>query len=141
MGSVIKSIQASEFWASTAIFLTWDDYGGWYDHVAPLQVDKYGYGFRVPLILISPYAKKGHVDHTAADHTSLLKFIETNFQLAPLAQRDAGADGLKSAFTFSSSPGDYSFGWRHFYRIGVSPLIGRLVVSRPRHDFHRHPCP
>ncbi|HLQ21130.1 MAG TPA: alkaline phosphatase family protein [Nitrososphaerales archaeon] len=116
VGSVIKAIQASEFWASTAIFLTWDDYGGWYDHVAPPQVDKYGYGFRVPLILISSYAKRGYIDHVAADHTSLLKLIETTFGLAPLSQRDAAADGLTSAFTFSSSPGDYSFRLRHFLR-------------------------
>ncbi|TLY04255.1 MAG: hypothetical protein E6K95_02745 [Thaumarchaeota archaeon] len=67
------------------------------------------------LILNSPYAKRGYIDHTAADHTSLLKFIETTFGLTPLSQRDAAADGLTSAFTFSSSSGDHSFSWRHFF--------------------------
>jgi phospholipase C len=112
--SVIKAIQASEFWASTAIFLTWDDYGGWYDHVRPPQVDKYGYGFRVPLLLISPYARRGYIDHTTADHTSLLKFIETSFQLAPLSQRDAASESLTGAFTFSSSPRDGYIHTRRF---------------------------
>ncbi len=98
--SVITGIQSSKFWPSTAILLTWDDYGGWYDHIVPPQVDKYGYGFRVPLILVSPYAKQGYIDHTAADHTSLLKFIETNFHLESLTDRDVHAYGLRGAFTF-----------------------------------------
>ncbi len=98
--SVITGIQSSKFWPSTAILLTWDDYGGWYDHVVPPQVDNYGYGFRVPLILVSPYAKQGHIDHSAADHTSLLRFIETTFRLGSLTDRDAHAYGLWGAFTF-----------------------------------------
>ena len=96
--SVVSAIQASQFWPSTAIFLTWDDYGGWYDHVPPRQVDNYGYGFRVPLILVSPYAKHGYIEHTETDHTSLLKFIETNFGLASIAQRDANAGTVSGAF-------------------------------------------
>jgi hypothetical protein len=104
--SLINSVMQSSYWDSTAIFLAWDDYGGWYDHVAPPQVDSYGYGFRVPCLIISPYAKEAFVDHTLADHTSILKFIETNFGLAPLAGRDARANDLMEAFNFSQRAQD-----------------------------------
>ena len=70
---------------------TYDDWGGWYDHVKPPQVDPYGYGFRVPALLVSPWARHGYVDHTQLDFTSMLKFIEENWGLAPLAARDAAA--------------------------------------------------
>jgi phospholipase C len=102
--STINTIMKSNYWNSTAIFLTWDDYGGWYDHVAPPQVDGYGYGFRVPMLIISPYTKQGFVDHTLADHTSTLSFIEARFGLNPLTSRDANADNLMEAFDFSQSP-------------------------------------
>ncbi len=102
--SIINSIMQSKFWNSTAIFLTWDDYGGWYDHVPPPQVDKYGYGFRVPCLIISPFARHGYIDHTQADHTSLLKFIETLFALKPLSTRDAQAANLYEAFDFNLLP-------------------------------------
>src|SRR5207249_9694384 len=101
--SIVNSIMKSDYWNSTAIFLVWDDWGGWYDHVPPPQVDKFGYGFRVPLLVISPYAKLGFIDHTLNDHTSILKFIETVFDLSPLTQRDASANNLTEAFDFSQS--------------------------------------
>lgn len=101
---IINSVMQSPYWNSTAIFLTWDDYGGWYDHVAPPQVDAYGYGFRVPCLIISPYAKQGFIDHTLADHTSILKFIEAVFGLPSLAQRDSKANNLMEAFDFMQSP-------------------------------------
>jgi phospholipase C len=94
----------SPYWNSTAILLTWDDYGGWYDHVPPPQVDAYGYGFRVPCLIISPYARQGFIDHTVADHTSMLKFIESVYGLPPLAQRESAASNLFEAFDFSQSP-------------------------------------
>ena len=99
--SLVNTIMMSGYWDSTAIFITWDDYGGWYDHVPPPQVDKFGYGFRAPLLVISPYAKKGFIDDTLADHTSILKFIETVFSLPPLAERDRLANNLMEAFDFS----------------------------------------
>ena len=102
--SLVNEIMQSDYWNSTAIFITWDDWGGWYDHVPPPQVDKFGYGFRAPLLIISPYAKQGFVDHTLSDHTSILKFIETLFSLSPLAERDAKANDLMEAFDFSQSP-------------------------------------
>jgi phospholipase C len=102
--SIINSVMESKFWNSTAIFLTWDEYGGWYDHVPPPQVDNYGYGFRVPCLIISPYARHGYIDHTQADHTSTLKFIETLFGLKPLSSRDAQAANLMEAFNFDLLP-------------------------------------
>jgi phospholipase C len=97
--SVITAIQESKYWPSTTIFLTWDDYGGWYDHVVPPQVDKYGLGFRVPLLMVSPFAKHGHIDHALSDHTCLLKFIERTFGVGPVTQRDAGASDLLGALS------------------------------------------
>jgi phospholipase C len=102
--SEINAVMNSQYWNSTAIFLTWDDWGGFYDHVPPPQVDQYGYGFRVPLIILSPYAKQGYVDNTQGDFTSILKFIETDFQLSPLSTRDAAANDLYGAFDFTQAP-------------------------------------
>jgi phospholipase C len=67
-------------------------------------VDPYGYGFRAPALLVSPYAKKGFIDHTTLDFTSVLKFIENNWSLKPLAQRDARANSIANAFNFAQAP-------------------------------------
>jgi phospholipase C len=77
--SVINAAMKSPDWNSTAIFLTWDDWGGFYDNVAPPNVDENGYGLRVPGIVISPYAKKGYVDHQILSSDAYLKFIEDDF--------------------------------------------------------------
>jgi phospholipase C len=100
---IISAIQASPYWDSTVILLTWDDYGGWYDHVAPPQVDKYGDGFRVPLLMISPFAKQGYIDSTLSDHTSIVKFIERIFDLPTMTQRDATSSDLMEALNSSYS--------------------------------------
>ena len=76
---VINSVMAGPDWSSTAIFLTWDDWGGFYDHVAPPQVDRNGYGFRVPGIVISPYARRGYVDHQTLSFDADVKFVEDVF--------------------------------------------------------------
>jgi len=102
--SEINAVMASKYWNSTAIFLTWDDWGGWYDHVPPPQVDAYGYGFRVPCIVISPYARQGVIDSTQGDFTSILKFIETIFSVPSLTSRDAQANNLMDAFDFGQTP-------------------------------------
>jgi phospholipase C len=102
--SEINAVMASPYWNSTAILLTWDDWGGWYDHVPPPRVDGYGYGFRVPGLVISPYAKRGFMDNTQSDLTSILKFIESNFHLQPLTTRDASANDLMEAFNFTQEP-------------------------------------
>ena len=76
---VINSIMRSKAWSSTAIFLCWDDWGGFYDHVKPPDVDSQGYGLRVPALVISPYAKRGYVDHQILSQDAYLKFIEDDF--------------------------------------------------------------
>jgi phospholipase C len=101
---VINAIMKSPMWSSTAIFLTWDDYGGFYDHVPPPQVDGFGFGIRVPLLVISPYAKQGVVDHRPGEFSSVLRFIEDNWGLGRLTDRDRDADNLSYDFDFSQEP-------------------------------------
>jgi len=98
---LIGLIMSSAVWSTTAIFLTWDESGGYYDHVAPPQVDSLGFGFRVPMIVISPYAKRGAIDHDVMDHTSILKFIGLNWGLTMLTSRESQANDLLSAFTLA----------------------------------------
>lgn len=99
--SVITALMAGPRWRSSATVLTWDENGGFYDHVPPPQVDTYGYGFRVPAIFISPFARKGAFDHELLDHTSLLKFIAYNWGLPYLTQREALSGNLTTAFNFT----------------------------------------
>jgi phospholipase C len=101
---VTTELMKSSAWSASALMWTYDGWGGWYDHVAPPKVDSRGYGFRVPALLVSPYAKRGVVDHTVLDYTSMLHFIETNWKLAPLSSRDKQSAGLASAFDFTAAP-------------------------------------
>ena len=101
----INAIMNSQYWSSTAIFLTWDDFGGLYDHVAPPQIDTLGLGPRVPLIVISPYAKAGYISHQVSEFSSFVKFAETNFNLPNLGQRDASSQisDLMDYFDFNQT--------------------------------------
>jgi phospholipase C len=101
VADIIKRIERSPMWPNTAIIVTYDENGGFWDHAAPPQGDRWGPGTRIPAIIISPFAKRGHVDHTQYDTTSILKFIETRFGLEPLGERDAKANGLMGAFDFN----------------------------------------
>src|SRR5205807_4161656 len=76
---VINAIMRSPNWSSTAIFLAWDDWGGFYDHVRPPVVDVNGYGLRVPALVISPYARQGMIDHQTLSFDGYVKFIEDDF--------------------------------------------------------------
>jgi phospholipase C len=102
--SEVNDIMKSQYWSSSMILVTWDDWGGWYDHVSPPQVDQYGYGFRVPGLIISPYAKTGYIDNTLLSFSSTLKFIETVFNLPSLGTRDVEANDILQAFNFSQAP-------------------------------------
>jgi phospholipase C len=101
---MLNALMRGPDWSSTAVFLTWDDFGGLYDHVPPQQIDGYGLGFRVPLIVISPYAKKGYIDHTQYEFSSMLRFAEDILGLAPLTKRDKGANTMFNAFDFTQKP-------------------------------------
>jgi len=103
--SLVNSIGESSFWNTTAIFVLWDDSGGWYDPVAPAYLDNDGLGFRLPLLVISPYAKQGYVSHVPYEHGSILRFIEDTFGLGRLAASDARANSpAGDCFDFTQSP-------------------------------------
>jgi phospholipase C len=121
VASVIESVLASPLWSRTALFLTYDEHGGFWDHVPPpaactpddvapliaptdyqAQFDRLG--IRVPLVVVSPYARKRYVSHGPTDHTSILRFIETRFDLPALTRRDANADPLLDLFDFAAPP-------------------------------------
>ena len=105
VASVVNAIGESKFWNSTAIFIIWDDWGGWFDPVPPIYMDYDGLGFRVPMIAVSPYAKQGYVSHVQYETSSVLRFMEDNFGLAPLAASDArAADPAGDEFDFSQHP-------------------------------------
>jgi phospholipase C len=101
---VVNAIMQSPMWEDTAIFITWDDYGGFYDHVPPPQVDGFGFGIRVPMLLISPYARKGFIDHHLGEFSSVLRFIEDNWGLRQLTHRDRDASNLSYDFDFEQPP-------------------------------------
>jgi phospholipase C len=103
VADLVRAVQQSPYWADTAIIIAYDENGGFWDHVAPPTGDRWGPGTRVPAIIISPYARKGFIDHTQYDTTSILKFIETRWDLAPLGTRDAAANNLLNAFDFSAA--------------------------------------
>lgn len=100
----INAIMNSKYWENTAIFLTWDDFGGMYDHVPPPQVDHMGLGLRVPMLIISPWAKEGYIDSTTYEFSSVLKFIETVNGLECMTDRDCNANNMMSAFDFETTP-------------------------------------
>jgi phospholipase C len=114
VASIVNAIGGSAYWANTAIIITWDDWGGWYDHVAPKVINDgvswgsgYVYGFRVPLIIVSPYARSAYVSHVTHDFGSILKLIETTFQLSSLGYADAPADDLSDCFTLTQTPSTF----------------------------------
>jgi phospholipase C len=98
--NVINAVMKSRYWKNTAIFLTWDDFGGFYDHVAPPRQDSVGLGPRVPAIVISPYARSHFIDHSQLEFDSFLRFIEDDFQLPALTGRDRHATSMLSSFNF-----------------------------------------
>ena len=136
--SLINAVMQSPDWNSTAIFLAWDDWGGFYDHVVPPTVDQNGYGLRVPGIVISPYAKQGYIDHQTLSFDAYDKFIEDDFlggqrleprnrratRSAPDVRENAKILGnLVNDFDFNQSPDDPS---------SCRSTPGRRSPARPR---------
>jgi len=114
VSAIVNAVGKSPFWSSTAIVILWDDWGGWYDHVAPPQLDVHGLGIRTPLLVISPFAKHGYVSHVQYESGSVLHFIETQFGLNALAASDARANDLGDCFELSAPNRNFqSFAVRH----------------------------
>jgi phospholipase C len=104
VASIVNAIGQSSLWDSTAIFVVWDDWGGWYDHVQPPQLDRMGLGPRVPFIVISPYARRHYVSHVQHEFGSILKFSEDVFDLPRLGTTDVRSDALRDCFDFKQQP-------------------------------------
>ena len=97
VADIVARIRGSALWNDTVIIITYDENGGRWDHVAPPVVDRWGPGTRVPTIVVSSLARKGYIDHTQDDTTSILKLIEQRYDLQPLGTRDAAAGSLLNA--------------------------------------------
>ncbi len=124
VAAVVNAIGASPFWNSTAIFVAWDDWGGWYDHVPPPQIDNMGLGFRVPLLVISPYAKTGYISHVTHESSGFLTYIEENFGLPSLGSRDVLADDFSDCFDYTQPP-------RPFLKINANHTPQYLINEKP----------
>lgn len=107
--SLLKALGDSRMWEKTAVIITYDEGGGFWDHVVPPMPDAYGCGTRVPALLISPWARRGYIDHHIADTTSILGLIEARFALEPLQTRDATAYNLLDGLDFAQKPRAPSF--------------------------------
>jgi phospholipase C len=94
VASVVNAVGESKFWSTTAVVILWSGFGGWYDHVPPPVLDHEGLGFRVPVLLVSPFARSNYVDHVQFETASALRFVEDTFGLAPLAASDKRANNL-----------------------------------------------
>jgi len=107
VAAVVNAIGSGPDWRTSAIFVVWDDWGGWYDHVAPPKLDRMGLGFRVPFIVISPWARRGYVSHVQHEFGSILKFTENAFALPRLGTTDVRADALSDCFDFDQRPAPF----------------------------------
>jgi phospholipase C len=99
LDGILRQIQASPVWNNAVVVVVWDSSGGWYDHAPPPQVDNQGFGPRVPMLVISPFAKKNYISHVLLDDVSILKFIQETFGLAPLNPRNQLGNDLKDMLT------------------------------------------
>jgi phospholipase C len=102
--TLVNAIMNSPQWNSTVIFISWDDFGGFYDHVPPPQVDRLGMGPRVPMLIVSPFVKAGFIEHQQLEFASIVKFIEEVFGLPFLTARDTNSNDIFDAFDFVDAP-------------------------------------
>jgi phospholipase C len=132
VASIVNAIGESSYWKSSAIIVVWDDWGGWYDNAKPPQLDYRGLGFRVPCLIISPYAKTGYVDNTQYEFASVLKFIEEVYgtgSIGPASEgyTDERATSIDNAFDFTQQP-------RRFTPIASKYSISRFLHEAPSND-------
>jgi phospholipase C len=145
--AIINAAMKSPDWKSTAIFLAWDDWGGFYDHVVPPAVDQNGYGLRVPAITISPYARKGFVDHQVLSSDAYLKFIEDDFlggaRLDPRTdgRPDQRPDVREDAAILGNLLADFNFGQRPRPPVLLPTNPPTDSRSIPAYFTGRPPCP
>jgi phospholipase C len=120
VGSVVSAVESSPEWSSTAIFITWDDCGCFYDHVAPPA----GLGIRVPMLIVSPYSVSSHRDSTNASFASVLAFTEAAFSLPPIAgtTSDSGAYGYMNSFDFSQPP-------QAPVKMSIAPVTAQMIQA------------
>ncbi len=108
--TLLKAVGESPVWNRTAVIVTYDEGGGFWDHIAPPRPDAYGCGTRIPALLISAWARRGYVDHRVADTTSVLAFIESRFGLKALSKRDGEAYNMLDGLDFNGKARAASFG-------------------------------
>ncbi len=130
VATIANTLGTSPYWKDTALIVVWDDWGGWYDHVKPPHRDRMGMGFRVPLIVASPYARSGYVSHTTYEFGSILRFIEDTFGLGTLGQTDATATSIADTLDLNAAPHAYTSiatrrrsaeSFRHLQAIDIGP--------------------
>ncbi|HEX4007415.1 MAG TPA: alkaline phosphatase family protein [Acidobacteriaceae bacterium] len=131
VADIANAVGQSKYWYSTVILVSWDDWGGWYDHVPPPQVDNMGLGFRVPLIVISPWARHGYISHRQHEFGSFLHMTEEVFNLPSLGTRDAISDDLSDCFNFDQIPHPYV---QVPTTYPPSYFAGRIPSSQPPDD-------
>jgi phospholipase C len=129
VAAVVNTIGKSRFWDSTAIVVVWDDFGGWYDHEAPPQLDFKGLGIRVPCLIVSPYVRRGYVIHTQYEFGSVLKLVEETYGLPALGSvadgySDARSNSMLDAFDFTQKP-------RAFGEIHAPVFPGAFLRMKP----------
>ena len=142
---LVNAVMMGPQWATTAIFISWDDWGGFYDHVPPPKIDYYGFGLRVPGLVVSPYSRWGYVDPRTYSFESWLRIVEERFGVVPMTERDSTASDMLDAFDFTQAPRspvllaptlqgshypDESFRvQRHLARLGPAPIVGPLHTA------------
>jgi phospholipase C len=124
VGAIVNAISQGPDWASTAIFITYDDCGCFYDHVPPRN----GWGIREPMVIVSPYARPGFTDHTDASFVSVLAFIEHNWGLPPLTDADGTAYDYSNSFDFTQPP-----------VLSVPTMVSRRIPEWERRWIAEHP--
>jgi phospholipase C len=134
--AAVNAVMHSSDWSSSAIFLAWDDWGGFFDHVKPPKVDENGYGFRVPALIISPYARKGYIDHQTLSFDAYLKFIEDDFlhgqRLNP--KTDGRPDRRPNIRENAPLLGNIA----RAFNFGQKPRPPLILPTRPKTDLRRH---